>query len=108
MSSQDNELRLYHSPTDSISSLSFNSNGSHLLCSSWDSKLRVYDVDKLEVSTDFQSHAPLLDAVYENDDYAWSGGLGEDKARILVENWHVSASFDQIINCKRMYVNTLR
>ena len=31
---------------------------------------------KLSLDTDFQSHAPLLDAVFENDDYAWSGGLG--------------------------------
>jgi len=84
-SSQDSELRVYHSPTDSISSLSFNSSGSHLLCSSWDSKLRIYDVDKLEVDTDFQSHAPLLDAVYENDDYAWSGGLGRKVIRYNIE-----------------------
>ena len=84
MSNQDSELRLYHSPTDSISSLSFNSTGSNLLCSSWDSKLRIYDVDKLEVATDFQSHAPLLDSVYENDDYAWSGGLGQYLLFIIV------------------------
>ena len=84
MSNQDSELRLYHSPTDSISSLSFNSTRSNLLCSSWDSKLRIYDVDKLEVATDFQSHAPLLDSVYENDDYAWSGGLGQYLLFIIV------------------------
>ena len=78
MSNPDAELRLYHSPTDSISSLSFDSSGSHLLCSSWDSKLRIYNIDKPDAAAqDFQSHAPLLDAVYENDDFAWSGGLGK-------------------------------
>ena len=75
MSSPDAEVRFYDSPTDSISSLNFNSDASRLLCSAWDSKLRLYNVDKLSVATDFQSHAPLLDAVFENDDYAWSGGL---------------------------------
>ena len=40
--------------------------------------LRLYDVDKREpqLAVDFQSHAPLLDAVFESDDYVWSGGLG--------------------------------
>ena len=46
MSSPDAEVRLYDSPTDSISSLNFNSDGSRLLCSAWDSKLRLYNVDK--------------------------------------------------------------
>ena len=50
MSSPDAEVRLYDSPTDSISSLNFNSDGSRLLCSAWDSKLRLYNVDKEKFS----------------------------------------------------------
>jgi len=85
MSSPDAEVRLYDSPTDSISSLNFNSDGSRLLCSAWDSKLRLYNVDKLSLDTDFQSHAPLLDAVFENDDYAWSGGLARKITRYNID-----------------------
>ena len=57
MSSPDAEVRLYDSPTDSISSLNFNSDGSRLLCSAWDSKLRLYNVDKERfLQSQFQDH----------------------------------------------------
>jgi len=87
MTSTDNEIRLYDRPTDSISSLSFNSDGSRLLCSAWDSKLRLYDVEKMDpqIAVDFQSHAPLLDAVFESDNYVWSGGLARKITRYNIE-----------------------
>ena len=42
---QDTETRLSDAPTDSISSLQFDSSGRKLLCAAWDSKLRIYDVN---------------------------------------------------------------
>jgi len=82
---QDQETRLYDAPTDSISSLQFSSDGKKLLCAAWDSKLRLYDLKKSHVEVDFQAQAPLLDAVFEDDDYVWSGGLARKIIRYNIE-----------------------
>ena len=99
--SQDHEKRLYDAPTDSISGLQFSSDGKKLLCSAWDSKLRIYDVKSSHVDCDFQSQAPLLDAVFENDDHIWSGGLARKIIRYNIERRTEDnvGSHDEAVNC---------
>jgi len=82
---QDTETRLSDAPTDSISSLQFDSSGRKLLCAAWDSKLRIYDAQAGILECDFKSQAPLLDALYEDDNHAWAGGLARKVTRYNIE-----------------------
>jgi len=95
------EKRLYDAPTDSVSGLQFSSDGRKLLCSAWDSKLRLYDVKSGHIDCDFQSQAPLLDAAFESDDYAWSGGLARKVIRYNIDrrSEEVVGTHDEAVNC---------
>ena len=71
------EFQLNEPPTDAISSVKFSAKSSHfLLVSSWDSHVRLYDIDsnKLKDSYDHSNHA-VLDCCFIDTSRCCSGGL---------------------------------
>ena len=71
------EFQLNEPPTDAISSVKFSAKSSQfLLVSSWDSRVRLYDIDsnKLKYSYDHSNHA-VLDCCFIDTNRCCSGGL---------------------------------
>ncbi|MQM23046.1 hypothetical protein Taro_056107 [Colocasia esculenta] len=60
---------------DAISRIRFAPRTSHLLISSWDSVLRLYDVDAAEIRLEVSSGAPLLDCCFLDESVALSAGV---------------------------------
>ncbi|XP_038889965.1 mitotic checkpoint protein BUB3.3 isoform X2 [Benincasa hispida] len=59
---------------DSISKLEFAPHSNNLLISSWDSILRLYDVDKSILRLEASSEAALLDCCFQDESLAFSAG----------------------------------
>ncbi|PNX64772.1 mitotic checkpoint protein BUB3, partial [Trifolium pratense] len=53
---------------DAISRIQFSPNSNNLLISSWDSNLRLYDVDASVLRVEVPSEAALLDCCFTDDD----------------------------------------
>ncbi|KAF8331289.1 WD40 repeat-like protein [Cantharellus anzutake] len=64
-------------PSDGISSLRFSPvTSDHLLVSSWDSLVRLYDVPRSEVKTSFTHRAAVLSCAFDSTgQFGFSGGL---------------------------------
>lgn len=65
---------LWPPPSDAITKLRFSSFSDRLLVSSWDSKLRLYDVSACVVRAEFSSKGPVLDCCFHNDSSGYSAG----------------------------------
>ena len=71
------EFQLNEPPTDAISSLKFSTkNSQYLLVSSWDSQVRLYDIDsnRLKDSYNHSNHA-VIDCSFIDTNRCCSGGL---------------------------------
>ncbi|TRY63183.1 hypothetical protein TCAL_04016 [Tigriopus californicus] len=75
-SRSSSEFQLKNGPADGISRVRFAPNSPQfLLCSSWDSTLRLYDVQANTMRVKFLSGGPLLDCAFQDPIHVWSGGL---------------------------------
>ncbi|XP_028786504.1 mitotic checkpoint protein BUB3.3-like [Neltuma alba] len=68
------ELQLENPIGDAISRIQFAPNCSNLLISSWDSSLRLYDVDNSVLRLEAPSEAALLDCCFQDDLVAFAAG----------------------------------
>jgi len=70
------EIELDNAPVDMVSALHFSpATPDHLLVSSWDGSVRLYDVTKDDQLVSVQHRAPVLDVVYPEPGRAYSAGL---------------------------------
>ncbi|CAL1698912.1 unnamed protein product [Somion occarium] len=70
------QIELSSPPFDSISLVRFSpTNPSHLLVSSWDTTVRLYDVDANEQKSKFDHRAAVLTCCFADANRAFSGGL---------------------------------
>lgn len=78
MASGAAELVLSASPEDSISTVKFGASG-HLLASSWDKSVRLYDIKKDVELCKYSHQASVLTCCFDTDSsHSFSGGLDED------------------------------
>ncbi|KAI9111681.1 hypothetical protein K1719_017371 [Acacia pycnantha] len=68
------ELQFENPIGDAISRIQFAPNGNNLLVSSWDSSLRLYDVDNSVLRLEAPSEAALLDCCFQDDFVAFAAG----------------------------------
>ncbi|KAH8103147.1 WD40 repeat-like protein [Cristinia sonorae] len=70
------QIELSSPPFDSVSTVRFSpTNPSHLLVSSWDTTVRLYDVNANEQKSKFDHRAAVLTCCFSDADHAYSGGL---------------------------------
>ncbi|ESQ28308.1 hypothetical protein EUTSA_v10018903mg [Eutrema salsugineum] len=69
-----NQLEFENPIEDSISRLRFSPESNNLLVSSWDSYLRLYNVEKSSLILELYSGAALLDCCFENESTSYSSG----------------------------------
>jgi len=70
-----NEFKLDNPPTDCIQSVKFGpTNNQHLLVSSWDCTVRLYDVNANQLKLQYNHEAPALDATFQGNNNCWSCG----------------------------------
>ncbi|KIJ29057.1 hypothetical protein M422DRAFT_37087 [Sphaerobolus stellatus SS14] len=77
-SREDKEVELTSPPFDTVSALAFSpTNPNHLLVASWDTSLRLYDVqqDAQGQKAKFDHKAAVLDCAFSDGRHAFSGGL---------------------------------
>ncbi|KAF6027592.1 BUB3 [Bugula neritina] len=75
-SDSSNEYTLKSPPTDCISAVKFQPNSSHLLLvSSWDTGVRLYDVNSNTLRMQYNHPAPVLDCCFHDAVHSYSGGL---------------------------------
>ncbi|KAG9509052.1 Mitotic checkpoint protein BUB3, partial [Fragariocoptes setiger] len=76
------EYQLNNPPTDTIQSVKFSPhNGRHLLVASWDSAVRLYDVESNIVKARYNHSEPVLDIAYEGSEAFWSGSVDKTVKR---------------------------
>jgi len=69
-----NEFKIGQPPTDGITSLQFSPNSSqYLLVSSWDSSVRLYDINANTMRIQYKHSAPVLDCCFHDATHAYSG-----------------------------------
>lgn len=88
------ELELNEPPSDGITNVTFSdaSSSNHLLCSSWDSSVRLYDVGQNSLKHSFTHQSPVLDCCFMDNAKSFSGGLDKN----LVE-YDFSSQVDSVI-----------
>lgn len=59
---------------DAVSRLRFSPQSNNLLVASWDSYLRLYDVESSSLSLELNSQAALLDCCFENESTSFTSG----------------------------------
>jgi len=70
------EYKLKSPPEDGISNLTFGPNSSQfLLVSSWDKKVRLYDIVSNNQRCAYSHSMPVLDCAFQDPIHVWSGGL---------------------------------
>uniref|UniRef100_A0A1I8H9V1 WD_REPEATS_REGION domain-containing protein n=1 Tax=Macrostomum lignano TaxID=282301 RepID=A0A1I8H9V1_9PLAT len=70
------EVRLKEPPEDGISAVKFQPNScQHLLVSSWDGSVRLYDVNKNSLRSTYYHQQPVLDCDFSEAARSFSGGL---------------------------------
>lgn len=94
----ESEIRLNDSPTELISSVAFSpsqSSGIHVLSSSWDGTINLYNVDRNERVLQFEHDGPMMNCVYLGERNAAAGGCidgrvilyqMEPKKKIIIGN----------------------
>uniref|UniRef100_A0A7I4FTL3 Uncharacterized protein n=1 Tax=Physcomitrium patens TaxID=3218 RepID=A0A7I4FTL3_PHYPA len=68
---------LWPPPSDAITNLRFSNQIDHLLVSSWDAKLRLYDVAANVLKAEFGSQGPVLDCCFCDDSSGYSAGADQ-------------------------------
>ena len=69
------EFALKNPPTDGISAVKFQPNSSHLLLvSSWDTGVRLYDINSNTLRMQYNHAAPVLDCCFHDAVHSYSGG----------------------------------
>ncbi|CDH56796.1 mitotic checkpoint protein bub3 [Lichtheimia corymbifera JMRC:FSU:9682] len=89
-------------PSDGISSVTFNPSDSRfLLATSWDTTVRLYDVELNEKRAQFDNKGAVLDACFAGIDVAYSGGLDRQIKMLNLENKteQVIGSHDEAVRC---------
>lgn len=70
-----NEYQLNDPPSDLIQSVKFGQYDSrHLLVASWDTSVRLYDINANQIKASYNHESPVLDCAFEGSNFAWSGG----------------------------------
>lgn len=70
------EYQLDKPPTDSISAVKFSFKSSqHLLVSSWDACVRLYDIETRKLEASYEHSHAVLDCCLTDPNHAFSGGL---------------------------------
>ncbi|KAL0412623.1 UNVERIFIED_CONTAM: Mitotic checkpoint protein BUB3.2 [Sesamum radiatum] len=59
-------------PTDGISNLRFSNHSDHLLVSSWDKSVRLYDASANALRGEFMHGGPVLDCCFHDDSSGFS------------------------------------
>ncbi|KAG6819976.1 hypothetical protein H0H93_006879 [Arthromyces matolae] len=78
MSASDEQITLPSPPYDTVSAVRYSpTNPNHLLVSSWDATVILYDVGEkqAEVKAKFDHRAPVLSCCFSDASHAFSGGL---------------------------------
>ncbi|KAJ6777289.1 MRNA EXPORT FACTOR AND BUB3 [Salix koriyanagi] len=76
---------LSNPPTDGISNLRFSNHSDHLLVSSWDKTVRLYDASANALRGEFMHGGAVLDCCFHDDSSGFSAG-GDNTVRRLVFN----------------------
>ncbi|KAI7864854.1 mitotic checkpoint protein [Spinellus fusiger] len=80
------QYEITDSPSDGIASLAFHPQNSHqLLASSWDSTVRLYDVEQNRQITRIDHDGPVLEACFGGGSVVYSGGVCKQVSRIDLE-----------------------
>ncbi|ORY89971.1 WD40-repeat-containing domain protein [Syncephalastrum racemosum] len=83
---------LNDAPSDGISSVKFSPfTENHLLASSWDSTVRLYDVEENALKKKFDHKAAVLDVCFGGADHAYSGGIDRQVNRLDFETGETKA-----------------
>ncbi|PKY24232.1 WD40 repeat-like protein [Rhizophagus irregularis] len=73
---QQQQFELVDPPSDAISSVVFSpTTSNHLLVSSWDKTVRLYDINENSLRASFQHKASVLDCCFSDGVHIFSGGL---------------------------------
>jgi len=76
MSENRTEYKLKSPPEDGITNVTFGPNSSQfLLVSSWDKKVRLYDIVTNSPRCAYSHSMPVLDCAFQDPIHVWSGGL---------------------------------
>jgi len=76
MSETRTEYKLKSAPEDGITNVTFGPNSSQfLLVSSWDKKVRLYDIVSNNQRCAYSHSLPVLDCAFQDPIHVWSGGL---------------------------------
>lgn len=65
LSDSPNEFQLDNAPSDCIQSVKFGDNNQHLIAASWDSTVRLYDIEKRGMRAKYSHTAPVLDCSFQ-------------------------------------------
>eukprot|EP00128_Syssomonas_multiformis_P008829 Colp12_sorted_trinity150504_noHs@33864 len=69
------QFELVNPPTDGISSVQFSPKTNHLLLTSWDKSVRLYDVDNNILRTSYNHRGAVLEGCFSDGSHCFSGGL---------------------------------
>ncbi|GMN37872.1 hypothetical protein TIFTF001_007174 [Ficus carica] len=78
---------LSNPPSDGISNLRFSNHSDHLLVSSWDKSVRLYDASANVMRGEFKHGGPVLDCCFHDDSSGFSAGA-DNTVRRLVFNYN--------------------
>ncbi len=89
-------------PTDGISSIKFSQKSSQfLLASSWDSHVRLYDIESNRLKHSYKHKMAVLDCCFSDTYHAYSGGLDKQLRSFdfIAQRETVIGSHDKAIRC---------
>ncbi|XP_048573636.1 mitotic checkpoint protein BUB3.2-like [Triticum urartu] len=73
---------LANPPSDGISNLRFSNHSDHLLVSSWDKTVRLYDAEANLLKGEFAHPGPVLDCCFHDDSSGFSAGADHTVRRL--------------------------
>ncbi|KZS96413.1 WD40 repeat-like protein [Sistotremastrum niveocremeum HHB9708] len=79
--SDPKEFELESLPTDTPASVKFAKKTNHLLVASWDSSLKLYNVDSKQMQASYNYRAPVLDCAFSADETKVYGGGADSYVR---------------------------
>ncbi|KAK7842910.1 mitotic checkpoint protein bub3.1 [Quercus suber] len=74
---------LSNPPSDGISNLRFSNHSDHLLVSSWDKSVRLYDASANALRGEFMHGGPVLDCCFHDDSSGFSAGADNTVRRLV-------------------------
>ncbi|KAF5206698.1 Mitotic checkpoint protein BUB3.2 [Thalictrum thalictroides] len=74
---------LFNPPTDGISNLRFSNHSDHLLVSSWDKSVRLYDATSNVMMGEFLHGGPVLDCCFHDDSSGFSASADNSVRRYV-------------------------